>query len=109
MKSNSKLSTQNSKLLDLLWLGYDGLELPFSEIAAVLIYRPAFDDHIVRAYGSVPMGVRAVIVTAEGNYLPARWAAVQLRVRWARWRSRQGYTNDDDPDRGFNSDDSDAR
>lgn len=73
--------------MDTLWLGYDGLDLPFSEIAAVLLYRPALDTRIAQAFGHVPGGVRAVVVTASGAFLPARWRAEHLRHRWAHWRS----------------------
>ncbi|MBX0327594.1 hypothetical protein K2Z83_07880 [Oscillochloris sp. ZM17-4] len=75
--------------MDTLWLGYDGLELPFREIAAVLLYQPILDARIALTFGSVPRGVQAVVVTAEGAFLPARWRADQLRRRWARWRTGQ--------------------
>lgn len=70
------------------WLGYNGLALPYAEIAAVLFYRSVLDARIVRAYGYVPGGVRSVVVTADGEYLPARWTADQLRRRWVYWRDR---------------------
>jgi hypothetical protein len=94
--------------VETLWLGYDGLELPFSDVVAVLLYHTALDGNIMRAYGTVPLGVRAVVVTTQGQYFPARWAAAQLRGRWARWRLRQGYVYDDDRDRGSNGDAGDA-
>jgi hypothetical protein len=72
--------------MDTLWLGYDDLDLPFREIAAVLLYQPALDGRILHAYGRVPRGVRSVVVTAGGAYLPARLPAEQLRRRWAAWR-----------------------
>lgn len=75
--------------MDTLWLGYDGLDLPFHEIVAVLLYQPALDGRIALTFGSVPGGVRAVVVTTGGAFLPARWHADQLRRRWARWRSGQ--------------------
>jgi hypothetical protein len=74
--------------MDMLWLGYDGLDLPFGEIAAVLLYHPALDGRIVHAYGSVPRGVRSVVVTASGAYVPARLAPELLRRRWALWREQ---------------------
>ncbi|MCU0490969.1 MAG: hypothetical protein MUD01_05255 [Chloroflexaceae bacterium] len=73
--------------MDTLWLGYDGLALPFTEISAILLYQPALNQRIQRAYGAVPQGVQAVIVTSSGDYLPARWNADQLRQRWAMWRN----------------------
>ncbi len=74
--------------MDTLWLGYHGLDLPFDEIVAVLRYQPALDGQIVRAYGRVPRGVRAVVVTVTGAYLPARLSVEALRQRWADWRRR---------------------
>lgn len=72
--------------MDTLWLGYDGLDLPLSEICAILRYQPALDARIMQAYGMVPLGVRTVVVTTAGLYLPARWEAQQIRQRWAAWR-----------------------
>lgn len=72
--------------MDTLWLGYDDLALPFREVAAVLLYQPALDARILVTYGRVPRGVRSVVVTAGGVYLPARVSAEQLRRRWAAWR-----------------------
>ncbi len=128
--------------METLWLGYDGLDLPFREIVAVLLYQPALDLRITLAFGqggckvasggglgvakpppkdlffvgfwrrscqkptksvvwgaapatlhqpwafgSVPHGVQAVVVTSGGAFLPARWCAHQLHRRWAHWRS----------------------
>jgi hypothetical protein len=94
--------------MNTLWLGYDGLELPYDQIAAVLLYHPALDTSIARAYGKVPPGVLAVVVTAEGAYFPARWGAAQLRGRLARWRGRQDLQDDNASDRGLDGDDGDA-
>ncbi|MEI7771182.1 MAG: hypothetical protein WCI67_14410 [Chloroflexales bacterium] len=73
--------------MDTLWLGYDGLDLPFHDMVAVLRYQPALDARIALAFGSVPRGVQAVVVTSGGAFLPARWRADQLHRRWAQWRS----------------------
>jgi len=72
-----------------LWLGYNGLSLSFADVAAILIYRPVLDSRILGSYGQVPGGVRSVIVTGDGRYLPARLAVDELRRRWAGWRQRQ--------------------
>lgn len=72
--------------MDTLWLGYHGLDLPFDDIVAVLRYQPALDSQIVRTYGRVPHGVRSVVVTITGAYLPARLPVEALRQRWAGWR-----------------------
>lgn len=69
------------------WLGYDGLSLPFAEVAAVLIYQPALDARILLSYGTLPSGIRAVVVTGDGRYLPTRLDVEQLRRRWALWRT----------------------
>ena len=60
--------------METIWLGYDGLDLPFREIAAVLFYHPALDARIAQTYGRVPRGVAA------------RSPAELLRRRWADWR-----------------------
>ncbi len=75
--------------MDRLWLGYSGLNVPYGEVVAILFYRSALDPQIVRTYGSVPIGVCSVVVTACGQYLPARWHTEQLRQRWTRWRLGQ--------------------
>lgn len=80
--------------MDMLWLGYDGLNLRFDEIAAVLHYQPALNRRIMRAYGRVPRGVLAVVVTVAGAYLPARYPADRLRQRWAAW-SNEGRMKDE--------------
>lgn len=72
--------------MDLLWLGYDGISVRYADVVAVLLYRPALDTRIVRAYGHVPANVRAVVVTSDGTFWPSSWRAEQLRRRWARWR-----------------------
>lgn len=73
-----------------LWLGYNGLSLPFADVAAVLIYQPALDGRITGSYGQVPGGVRSVVVTGDGRYLPTRLGADDLRRRWTNWRYGQG-------------------
>ncbi|NTW04028.1 MAG: hypothetical protein HGA19_22605 [Oscillochloris sp.] len=76
--------------MNTLWLGYDGLNLPYGEITAILLYQPAFDTRIALAFGSVPCGVQAVVVTSGGAFLPTRWRVDHLRRRWATWRADQG-------------------
>lgn len=73
--------------MDLLWLGYDGLSVRYDDIVAVLLYRPSLDTRIIGAYGRVPNHVHAVVITADGRYLPARWQAEQIRRRWSGWRN----------------------
>lgn len=72
--------------MDVLWLGYDGLSLPYAQVAAVLIYRPALDGRITQSYGRVPANIRAVVVTGAGEYFPSSWTAQHLRERLSHWR-----------------------
>jgi hypothetical protein len=72
--------------MEWLWLGYDGLSVRYTDVVAVLFYRPALDARIIRAYGRVPENVCAVVVTSDGSFWPSRWRVDQLRRRWARWR-----------------------
>jgi len=73
--------------MDQLWLGYDGLSVPYAEVAAVVFYTPALDGRIATSYGRVPEHVSAVVVMSDGAFLPSRWR-VELLRRWlARWRS----------------------
>jgi hypothetical protein len=90
IEHHAEAKTQNRKSkMELLWLGYDGLSIRFVNVAAVLLYHPSLDMHIVRAYGHVPANIRAVVVTGDGVFLPSSWTAAQIRQRWARWRMRQ--------------------
>jgi hypothetical protein len=71
-----------------LWLGYDSVSIPFEQVAAVLIYQRAFDRQILLTHGVLPPVINAVVVTADGRYLPSRWRADQLRQRLSGWRAR---------------------
>lgn len=73
--------------METLWLGYDGLSVQYRQVVAVLVYIAALDGLVQRSYGRVPTGVRAVVLTSGGDYLPARWTPNQLRQRWATWRT----------------------
>lgn len=73
--------------MDVLWLGYDGLSVPYAEVVAIVFYRPALDARIARACGRVPDTIGAVVVTSNGAFLPARWRAELLRQWLARWRA----------------------
>jgi hypothetical protein len=76
--------------MDSLWLGYNGLSVPCAEVVAVLVYSDALDGLLRRSFGRVPAGVRAVVLTAAGRYLPARIPPDQLRSRWSSWRQTLG-------------------
>lgn len=73
-----------------LWLGYDGLDIAYLEVVAVLMYQSALDARITSSYGRVPPGVQSVVVTSDGHYFPARWHIEHVRRRWALWRAQQG-------------------
>lgn len=73
--------------MDLLWLGYDGLSVPYAEVAAIVFYTPALDGRIARSYGRVPEQIGAVVVMSDGAFLPSRWRVDLLRRWLARWRS----------------------
>lgn len=75
--------------MELLWLGYDGLSLPYAHVSAVLFYRPALADRVRDSYGRVPANIRAVVVTQGGEYYPSSWTVQHLRSRLARWRNIQ--------------------
>lgn len=71
--------------MELMWLGYDGVSVPYSDIVAVLFYRPSLDIRIIHSYGRVPIAIRAVVVTADGVCWPSRWQVEHLRKRWQHW------------------------
>jgi hypothetical protein len=73
--------------MDVLWLGYDGLSVPYGDVVAVLLYRPSLDAQIMRAYGRVPANVRAVVKTSDGTFWPSSWSPAQIRRRWSSWRA----------------------
>jgi hypothetical protein len=73
--------------LDTIWLGYNGLSVPCTDVAAVLHYQPALNGRIARAFGAVPPGIRAVIVTGDESYWPSRWEVEWIRRRLAAWRA----------------------
>lgn len=70
-----------------LWLGYDGLLVPFGVISALLVYQPAWDRRIEQTYGHVPQDVRAVVLLADGRMLPSRRALADLHARWSAWQA----------------------
>lgn len=73
--------------MELLWLGYDGLSLPYSHVSAVLIYQSALAERVRHSYGRVPANIRAVVVTQAGDYFPSSWSVEHLRARLAHWRN----------------------
>lgn len=70
-----------------LWLGYDGLLVPFAEISALLVYQPVWDRRIIAAYGNVPNDARAIVLLRDGRALPARRALSDLQARWSEWQA----------------------
>lgn len=70
-----------------LWLGYNGLVAPFVEIAALMVYQLAWDRRIAQAYGSVPSGIKAVVLLTDGRVLPSRRDLADLHARWSDWQA----------------------
>jgi hypothetical protein len=73
-------------IMQILWLGYDNLSVPYHDVVAVLLYQRAFDRRILLSYGSLPNTIRSIVVTSDGRYLPSSWRPEQLRQRLASWR-----------------------
>jgi hypothetical protein len=72
-----------------LWLGYDGLNVPYVAISALLVYQPAWDRRIVQSYGTLPGDVQAVVLLDDGRALPSRRALADLQARWRSWQAAQ--------------------
>ena len=70
-----------------LWLGYDGLLVPFRLISALLVYQPVWDRRIAHNYGRVPVDTQAVVLLRDGRVLPSRRTLADLRERWNAWQS----------------------
>ena len=72
-----------------LWLGYDGLVVPFALISALLVYQPAWERRITHDYGWAPADARAVVLLTDGRVLPSRRALAEIHARWTDWQARQ--------------------
>ncbi len=87
MKRPSEAEDDDTYTLQELWLGYDGLVVPFSMISALLVYQPVWDRRIVHDYGRVPNDVQSVVLLHDGRVLPARRMLTDLRARWSAWQA----------------------
>lgn len=82
----------------LIWLGYSGLSVAAAEISAVLRYQPLWDRRIAHSYGSLPAGIRSIVLLRDGRVLPARRSVHDLRRQWQSLRAERqhsGTANDD--------------
>lgn len=71
---------------DELWLGYNDVLVPFTEISALLVYQAAWDRRIIQAFGRVPPDAQAVVLLADGRVFPSRRALEDLQSRWTGWQ-----------------------
>ncbi|WP_029214606.1 hypothetical protein [Kallotenue papyrolyticum] len=81
-----------------IWLGYSGLSVAAAEISAVLRYQPLWDRRIAHNYGSLPAGIRSVVLLKDGRVLPSRRTMDDLRRQWQALRAAPTDTitaNDD--------------
>ncbi len=69
-----------------LWVGYDRLLIPFELISAVLVYQPVWDRRILHSFGTVPAGIRSVVLLHDGRVLPSSRALADLHGRWVGWQ-----------------------
>ncbi len=77
-----------------LWLGYARLVIPFELISAMLVYQPIWDRRIVQCYGSLPSGIRAVVLLTNGQVLPSSRALADLHARWVGWQQAEQTTDE---------------
>ena len=98
---------ESNSALDDLWLGYDGLVVPFRMISALLVYQPVWDRRIVHDHGRVPNDVQCVVLLHDGRVLPARRALADLRARWSAWQATGSGQQADASQRLDQSDDQD--
>ncbi len=70
-----------------MWLGYTELSVHCELIMAVVQYQGAWDRRIVQSHGTLPPGVRCVVLLEDGQALPARRSIEDLRRQWAAWQA----------------------
>ncbi len=72
---------------DTIWLGYSGLVVECRAISAVVRYQQAWDRRIIQSYGTLPAGVRCVVLLEDGRALPAQRSADEVRRQWLAWQA----------------------
>ena len=71
-----------------LWLGYSGLTVDCAAVSAIVLYGQAWDRRIVQAYGTLPTGIRCVVLLEDGRALPAQRSIEDLRFQLAAWQTQ---------------------
>ena len=74
---------------DQLWLGYSGLTVDCAAVSAVVLYRQAWDRRIIQSYGTLPAGVRCVVLLEDGQALPAQRPIEDLRRQLTTWQAQR--------------------
>ncbi len=77
-----------------LWLGYARLVIPFELISAILVYQPIWHRRIIQCYGSVPAGIRSLVLLTDGQVLPSSRALADLHARWVAWQQAEQTTDE---------------
>jgi hypothetical protein len=72
---------------DMLWLGYSGLSADYGAVSALLLYQPTWDRRIIQSYGTVPAGIRCVVLLDDGRVLPAQRPIEDLRRQLSAWQN----------------------
>ena len=72
-----------------MWLGYSGLVVDCAAISALVLYQQAWDRRIVQSYGTLPAGVRCVVLLQDGRALPAQRPIDDLRRQLIAWQGHQ--------------------
>ena len=74
---------------DQMWLGYSGLAVNCAMVTAVVVYQPVWDRRILQSYGSLPAGVRCVVLLEDGQALPAQRPIEDLRRQLTAWHTQR--------------------
>jgi hypothetical protein len=70
-----------------VWLGYAGLSVAPGAVSALLVYQPTWDRRIAQSYGTIPAGIRCVVILDDGRVLPARRTIEDLRRQLSAWQT----------------------
>ena len=76
-----------SNVPDEIWLGYADLNVQCQMIMALVQYQEAWNRRIVQTHGTLPPGVRCVVLLEDGRALPARRSVEDLRRQWTAWQA----------------------
>ena len=70
-----------------LWLGFSSLNVDYRLISAIVRYQTEWDRRIIQAHGTLPGGVRSVVLLEDGRALPSRRSVDDLNQQWYAWRA----------------------